>query len=91
MEYYWTVKENKIIEIAGKRMEREIIVTGNTDSERQTVIGFFSFIDASLEFLDICILLGMPIDIRKLVKIHEKLKRREREDGRQWREELKQH
>lgn len=65
-------------------MEREIIITGNTDSERQTVLGFLSFIDASFESLDMCILLGMPTDIRKLVKIHEKLKRREGEDGRQW-------
>lgn len=72
-------------------MEREIIITANTDSERQTVLGFLSFIDAGFESLDMCILLGMPTDIRKLVKIHEKLKRREREDGRQWCEELKQH
>lgn len=72
-------------------MEREIIITANTDSERQTVLGFLSFIDAGFESLDMCILLGMPTDIRKLVKIHKKLKRREREDGRQWCEELKQH
>lgn len=65
-------------------MEREIIITANTDSERQAVLGFLSFIDAGFESLDMCILLGMPTDIRKLVKIHEKLKRREREDGRQW-------
>lgn len=91
MEYYCTVKENKIIKISGKWMEQEIIITGNTDSERQTVLGFLSFIDARFETLDMCILLGMPTDIRKLVKTHEKLKRKEREDGWQWCQELKQH
>lgn len=65
-------------------MEREIIIPGNTDSERQTVLGFLSFVDASFESLDMCILLGMPTNIRKLAKTNEKLKRRERKDKRPW-------
>lgn len=64
-------------------MGREIIITGNADSERQTVLGFLSFVDANFESLDMCILLGIPTDMRKLVRSHEKFKKRETEDRRQ--------
>lgn len=65
-------------------MGREIIITGNAGSEWQTVLGFLSFVDANFESLDMCILLRIPTNIRKLVRSHEKFKKKgkQRTDGR---------
>lgn len=60
------------MKISGKCMEPEIIIMSNTDSEKQILPGFLSFMDGSFESLDLYIPPGVPAEVRKLLRSHER-------------------
>lgn len=59
------------MKVSGKCMEPEIVIIGNTDSEKQELLGFLSFMDGSFEYSGMCIPHGDSTEVGKLLRSHE--------------------